>query len=156
MNDTLKMYGSIGSEIMNRYFVVAMCFKSQPRWRRLQTTYSFQEGSVVPFYRPEGVWQSNGKQQVRVLLLKIYVRDGAIVQAAAFRTLLDILSKPVVLVLDKAFKALSFKALSFKALSHCLSRLNAPSILFKKCSKLNLLRKTYLVKLNISIYVNSI
>ena len=40
MNDTLKMYGSIGSEIMNRYFVVAMCFKSQPRWRRLQTTYS--------------------------------------------------------------------------------------------------------------------
>ena len=40
MNDTLKMYGSIGSEIMNRYFVVAMCFKSQPRWRRLQTTYT--------------------------------------------------------------------------------------------------------------------
>ena len=39
MNDTLKMYGSIGSEIMNRYFVVAMCFKSQPRWRRLETTY---------------------------------------------------------------------------------------------------------------------
>ena len=37
MNDILKMYGSIGSEIMNRYFVVAMCFKSQPRWRRLQT-----------------------------------------------------------------------------------------------------------------------
>ena len=37
MNDTLKMYGSIGSEIMNRYFVVAMCFKRQPRWRRLQT-----------------------------------------------------------------------------------------------------------------------
>ena len=36
MNDTLKMYGSIGSEIMNRYFVVAMCFKRQPRWRRLQ------------------------------------------------------------------------------------------------------------------------
>ena len=27
MNDTLKMYGSIGSDIMNRYFVVAMCFK---------------------------------------------------------------------------------------------------------------------------------
>ena len=26
MNDTLKMYGSIGSDIMNRYFVVAMCF----------------------------------------------------------------------------------------------------------------------------------
>ena len=22
---------------MNRYFVVAMCFKRQPRWRRLQT-----------------------------------------------------------------------------------------------------------------------
>ena len=40
MNDTLKMYGSIGSEIMNRYFVVAMCFKRQPRWRRLQTTYT--------------------------------------------------------------------------------------------------------------------
>ena len=39
MNDTLKMYGPIGSEIMNIYFVVAMCFKSQPRWRRLQTTY---------------------------------------------------------------------------------------------------------------------
>ena len=37
MNDTLKMYGSIGTEIMNRYFVVAMCFKCQPRWRRLQT-----------------------------------------------------------------------------------------------------------------------
>ena len=37
MNDILKMYGSIGSEIMNRYFVVAMCFKRQPRWRRLQT-----------------------------------------------------------------------------------------------------------------------
>ena len=37
MNDTLKMYGSIGSEIINRYFVVAMCFKRQPRWRRLQT-----------------------------------------------------------------------------------------------------------------------
>ena len=37
MNDTLKMYGSIGSEIMHRYFVVAMCFKRQPRWRRLQT-----------------------------------------------------------------------------------------------------------------------
>ena len=37
MNDTLKMYGSIGLEIMNRYFVVAMCFKRQPRWRRLQT-----------------------------------------------------------------------------------------------------------------------
>ena len=37
MNDTLKMYGSIGSEIMNRLdFVVAMCFKRQPRWRRLQ------------------------------------------------------------------------------------------------------------------------
>ena len=27
MNDTLKMYGSIGSEIMNRYFVVAMYSK---------------------------------------------------------------------------------------------------------------------------------
>ena len=40
MNDTLKMYGSIGSEIMNRYFVVAMCFKRQPRWRRLQTINS--------------------------------------------------------------------------------------------------------------------
>ena len=37
MNDSLKMYGSIGLEIMNRYFVVAMCFKRQPRWRRLQT-----------------------------------------------------------------------------------------------------------------------
>ena len=37
MNDTLKMYGSIGSEIMDRYFVVAMCFKRQPRWRRLPT-----------------------------------------------------------------------------------------------------------------------
>ena len=37
MNDTLKTYGSIESEIMNRYFVVAMCFKRQPRWRRLQT-----------------------------------------------------------------------------------------------------------------------
>ena len=37
MNDTLKMYGSIGSEIMKRYFVVAMCSKRQPRWRRLQT-----------------------------------------------------------------------------------------------------------------------
>ena len=40
MNDTLKMYGSIGLEIMNRYFVVAMCFKCQPRWRRLQTINS--------------------------------------------------------------------------------------------------------------------
>ena len=37
MNDALKMYGSIGSEMMSRYFVVAMCFKRQPRWRRLQT-----------------------------------------------------------------------------------------------------------------------
>ena len=37
MNDTLKMYGSIGSEITNKYFVVAICFKHQPRWRRLQT-----------------------------------------------------------------------------------------------------------------------
>ena len=37
MNDTLKMYGSTGSEIMNRYFVVATCSKRQPRWRRLQT-----------------------------------------------------------------------------------------------------------------------
>ena len=42
MNDTLKTYGSIGSEIMNRYFVVAMCFKRQPRWRRLQTINSKQ------------------------------------------------------------------------------------------------------------------
>ena len=25
MNDALKMYGLIGSEIMNRYFVVAIC-----------------------------------------------------------------------------------------------------------------------------------
>ena len=42
-------------------------------------------------------FQSNGKQQVRILLLKIYVtRDGATVEAAAFRTLLDILSRPVV------------------------------------------------------------
>ena len=40
MNDTLKMYGSIGSDIMNRYFVVAMCFKRQQRWRRLQTINS--------------------------------------------------------------------------------------------------------------------
>ena len=45
MNDTLKMYGSIGSEIMNRYFVVAMCFKRQPRWRRLQTI-NFGNNSV--------------------------------------------------------------------------------------------------------------
>ena len=29
MNDTLKMCRSIGLEIMNRYFVVAMCFKRQ-------------------------------------------------------------------------------------------------------------------------------
>ena len=42
MNDTLKMYGSIRSDIMNRYFVVAMCFKRQPRWRRLQTINSQQ------------------------------------------------------------------------------------------------------------------
>ena len=35
MNDTLKMYGSIGSDIMNRYFVVAMCFKRQQRWRSI-------------------------------------------------------------------------------------------------------------------------
>ena len=47
MNDTLKMYGSIGSEIMNRYFVVAMCFKSQPRWRRLQTTYGLSVTSQI-------------------------------------------------------------------------------------------------------------
>ena len=49
MNDTLKMYGSIGSEIMNRYFVVAMCFKSQPRWRRLQTTYSVDTYSIYTY-----------------------------------------------------------------------------------------------------------
>ena len=47
MNDTLKMYGSIGSEIMNIYFVVAMCFKSQPRWRRLQTTYIDNIGAFL-------------------------------------------------------------------------------------------------------------
>ena len=40
MNGTLKMYGSIGSEIMNRYFVVAMYFKHQPRLHRLQTINS--------------------------------------------------------------------------------------------------------------------
>ena len=58
MNDTLKMYGSIGSEIMNRYFVVAMCFKSQPRWRRLQTTYISMTASTI-FYGPinlNGLW----------------------------------------------------------------------------------------------------
>ena len=49
------------------------------------------------------IFQSNGKQQVKILLLKIYLRDGAIVEAAAFRTLLDILSRPVALVLDKPF-----------------------------------------------------
>ena len=31
MNDTLKMYGSIGSDIMNRYFVVAMCFQTSTK-----------------------------------------------------------------------------------------------------------------------------
>ena len=54
MNDTLKMYGSIGSEIMNRYFVVAMCFKRQPRWRRLQTinyVVPGQEGRAPPSNR---------------------------------------------------------------------------------------------------------
>ena len=40
-------------------------------------------------------------------MLKIYVRDGAIVEAAAFRTLIDILPRPVALVLDKPFKSLN-------------------------------------------------
>ena len=47
MNDSLKMYGSIGLEIMNRYFVVAMCFKRQPRWRRLQTINSYLFYSIL-------------------------------------------------------------------------------------------------------------
>ena len=42
MND--KMYGSIGSEMMNRYFAVVMCFKRQPRWRRLQKI------NIIPDY----------------------------------------------------------------------------------------------------------
>ena len=31
MNDTLKMYGSIGSDIMNRYSVVAMWFQTSTK-----------------------------------------------------------------------------------------------------------------------------
>ena len=31
MNDTLKMYGSIGSDIMNRYFVVAHVFQTSTK-----------------------------------------------------------------------------------------------------------------------------
>ena len=56
MNDTLKMYGSIGSEITNKYFVVAICFKHQPRWRRLQTKnskcWSFEQNLVRAFSNP--------------------------------------------------------------------------------------------------------
>ena len=44
MNGTLKMYGSIGSEIMNRYFVVAICVSNVNQdgimWHRLQTINS--------------------------------------------------------------------------------------------------------------------
>ena len=49
---TLKMYGSIGSEIMNRYFVVTMCFKRQTRWRRLQTinTVFLKRGELEKWY----------------------------------------------------------------------------------------------------------
>ena len=54
-----------------------------------------------------GHFPSNGKQQVKILSLKIYVRNGAIVGAAVFRTLLGILSRPVALVLDKPFKSLN-------------------------------------------------
>lgn len=36
----MARFGSIGSKIKNRYFVVATCFENQPRLRRLQTINS--------------------------------------------------------------------------------------------------------------------
>ena len=66
----------------------------------LYTLYSFQAPWSLFID-----WKESG--QVRILLLRIYVRDGAIVEAAAFRTLPDILSRPVALVLDKPFKSLN-------------------------------------------------
>ena len=47
MNDSFKMYGSLESEIQNKYFVVAMSFNNQPRWHRLQIT---NRVARAPFY----------------------------------------------------------------------------------------------------------
>ena len=37
MNDNFMMCRSMGSEIKKKYFVIAMCFESQPRRRQLET-----------------------------------------------------------------------------------------------------------------------
>ena len=38
MNGNFKIYDSIGLKVKSRYFVVAMCFESKPKSRRLQTS----------------------------------------------------------------------------------------------------------------------
>ena len=57
---------------MNRYFVVAMCFKSQPRWRRLQTTYTpiLNVGSTMNGSYSVG-WQKKRLRSLICLLVAI-------------------------------------------------------------------------------------